>query len=185
MRMVIAKHFIISLKTPTPQVPLHSHPPPYPDTFSQKCPPLAHPCILLGYHHNTPEKTQDINETDMIISRLDVPRLLSSVTASIKIESSKSLNRQSLSAVFPKNKMYLFMVSAWKPLVWNALIIMHGCVHKQKLSFGEQNFQLWVKGSSFNCLTITANPHPRKSSPTTADFLLSASFGKVQTYITT
>lgn len=182
MKMVIAKHFIIrfevvntSWSSPLSSPSLSRHGPSEMSTSS----------ILLGHHHNTPEKTQNIYEIDMIISRLNVLCLLPSLSVSIDIESSKSLNRQSLSAFFPKNKMYLFMVSAWKPLVWNALIIMHGCVHKQKLSFGEQNFQLWVKGSSFNCSTITANPRPLKSSPTTADFLLSASFGKVQTYRTT
>lgn len=134
----------LSLRTSVrPAGPLNSHHCPPLGTFSGNHSHLARVSILLGHHYNTLEKTQDLNEIDTIISRLDALCRPSSLRASIKTEGSKSFNREKPSAFFPKNKMYLFTVSAWKPLVWNTLIIMHGCVYKQKLSIGETvfNFQ--------------------------------------------
>lgn len=71
---------------------------------------------------------------------------------SVKVEGCKSFNTESLSAVFPRKKMCLFTVSVWKPLLWNVLNTRPGYGYKQKSSFGKQNFQLSIRGSSFNAL---------------------------------
>ena len=88
---------------------------------------------------------------------------------SIKTESSKSFNRENLSAFFPKNKMYLFKVSACKSLVWNALIIRHGCIYKQKSSFGETEFSTSSMKLFFQLLCYHCQTTPSKISTTSVD----------------
>lgn len=159
-----------SLRTSIPPAPpLHSHLHPHLGTFSGNCPYLASLSLRPPLQHLREDTRSKGNRHDHFMSWCSC--LPPSLRVSIKTEGSKSFNRESLSAFFPKNKMYLFTVSAWKRPVWNALIIMHGCVYKQNYPLGNRIFNI-QQDAPLSIALHHCQFTPSKSSPTSVDFSL-------------